>query len=97
MTEIDPADKATIDAVIEVNERARAVRAWRFWMVVALSSLAALWCVRYDALSDVVRLALAILGGVGLLLFLVFISTKRYGRGWWAGPDFSALFSGCWW
>ena len=83
---IDPKDKAMIDALVEVSERERSRRAWSFWISVAVVSLVALWCVRYEAIPDIIRLALAALGGVGLLLFLFFLSTKSFGRGYYAGP-----------
>jgi hypothetical protein len=83
---IDPKDKAMIDALVEVSERARSRRAWSFWLFVAGFSLAALWCVRYEAIPNLIRLVLAAVGGLGLLLFLVFLSTKPFGRGYYAGP-----------
>jgi hypothetical protein len=84
---INPKDKAMIDAVVEVSERERSRRAWSFWIFVGAISLAALWCVRYEFLPNAVRLALAAIGGLGLLLFLFFLSTKPFGRGYYAGPE----------
>ena len=84
--DIDPKTKAMIDALVEVSERERSRRAWSFWLFIAAVSLAALWTVRYEVIPDVIRLALAVIGGVGLLLFLAFLSTKPFGRGYYAGP-----------
>ena len=83
----DPKNKAMIDALMDVAERDRTRRGWSFWLTVAAASLVALWGVRYDFLPGSLRLALAVLGGVGLLLVLVFLSTKAIGRGFYAGPD----------
>jgi len=83
---IGPKNKAMIDALMDVTERERSRRAWSFWLTVGGVSLALLWCVRYEFLPNAVRLAIAVVGGVGLLLFLVFLSTKPFGRGYYAGP-----------
>jgi len=84
---IDPKDKAMLDAVAEVSERERSRRAWSFWLCVGGLSVVALWCVRYESIPSAVRLALAIFGALGVLLFLVFLSTKPFGRGYYAGPS----------
>ena len=84
--EVDPESKMMIDALVDVSDRERSRRAWSFWLTVAGVSLLALWCVRYDFLPNIVRLGLAVVGGVGLLLFLAFLSTKPFGRGFYAGP-----------
>jgi hypothetical protein len=84
---IDPKDKAMIDALIDVTEREKSRRAWRFWLVVAMASLGALYCVRFEWLPQFVQLALIIFGGLGLLLFAVFLSTKSFGRDYYAGPS----------
>jgi hypothetical protein len=83
----DAKSKEMIDALGEVTERERSRRAWSFWLTVAAVSLVALWAVRYEWLPTFLRLALAIVGGLGLLLFLVFLSTKPFGRGYYAGPQ----------
>ena len=83
----DPGTKVMIDAVIEVAGRERSRRAWSFWLTVAALSLGALWCVRYEFLPDAARLGLAIVGGLGLVLFLFFLSTKSFGRSYYAGPS----------
>jgi len=84
---IDPKDKAMIDALIETTERNRSRRAWQFWVAVAAGSSGVLYCVRFDWLPQVIRLTFAIVGGLGLLLFLAFLSTKSFGRGYYAGPS----------
>jgi hypothetical protein len=83
---IDPKNKAMIDALMDVTERDRSRRAWSFWLTVGGASLVVLWCVRYEFLPNLVRLVLAVVGGLGLLLFLFFLSTKPFGRGYYAGP-----------
>ncbi len=84
--EIDPKDKAMIDALVESRERERSRRAWSFWLCVGAASFAALWCVRYEFIPFAVRVALVAVGGLGMLLFLAFLSTKPFGRGYYAGP-----------
>ena len=84
---IDPRDKAAIDAFVDVTERERSRRAWRFWLVVATLSFAALCAVGFEFLPFAVRVALIVAGGIGLLFFLVFLSTKPFGRGYYAGPQ----------
>ena len=84
---IDPKNKAMIDALMDVTERERSRRAWSFWLAICAISLGALWCVRYEFLPNVIRLLLAILGAFGGLLFLVFLSTKPFGRSFYSGPS----------
>ena len=76
-----------VDAYLDAKDGARSMRAWSFWLTVGAASVGALWCVRYDFLPSAVRVALAIVGGLGLLLFLGFLSTKPFGRGYYAGPQ----------
>jgi len=85
--DIDPKDKAMIDAYVDLTEEERSRRGWRFWLVIAAASVGALWMVRYDFIPDILRLILAIIGGLGLLLFLVFLSTRPFGRDFYAGPS----------
>ena len=83
----DPRDKAMIDAFVEVNARERSGRAWSFWLTVAAVSLGMLWSVRIEFIPNALRLLFAVLGGVGLLLFLAFLSMKPFGRNLYAGPE----------
>ena len=83
----DPMGKAMVDAYLESKADARSKRAWSFWLTVGALSVGALWCVRYDFFPNVVRVSLALVGGLGLLLFLGFLSTKPFGRGYYAGPE----------
>ena len=85
--QINPKDKAMIDALLDVTERERSRRAWRFWIFVAAVSVAAAYLARYEFLPGLLRVALAVLGGLGIVLFLVFLSTKPFGRGYYAGPS----------
>jgi hypothetical protein len=80
-------DKALIDSVIDVAEREKSRRAWRFWLVVAAASVAAIYSVRIDFLPGSLRIALAAVGGLELPLFLVFLSMKAFGRNYCAGPS----------
>jgi hypothetical protein len=88
---IDPKNKAMIDAYLDVRDRDRSRRAWQFWLFVAAVSTGALWLVRYDWIPQYFRLSLVIVGGIGLLLFLAFLSTKPFGRGYYAGPSWWPL------
>jgi hypothetical protein len=83
----DPKSKEMIDALVEAMERERSRRAWSFWLSVGAASVAALWSVQYETLPDFLRLSLAVVGGLGLLAFLFFLSTKPFGRGYYAGPQ----------
>ena len=80
-----------IDAYLEVRDRDRSRRAWQFWLLVAAVSIGALWLVRYEWIPQYVRLGFAIVGGIGLLLFLAFLSTKSLGRDFYAGPSWWPL------
>jgi hypothetical protein len=84
---ITPKNKALIDSVIDVKEREKSRRAWRFWLVVAAASVGAMYLVRYEFLPGLLRIALVVVGGLGFLLFLVFLSTKPFGRNYYAGPS----------
>ena len=85
--EIKPENKAMIDSFVDVRARERSHRAWRFWLVVALASVGALYAVRFEFLPLAVRVALIAIGGIGFLLFLVFLSTKSFGRDFYTGPE----------
>lgn len=84
---VDAKNKTMIDAFVDVSERDRSRRSWYWWLAVCLTSLGALWLVRYDFLPNAVRLGLAIAGGIGFLGFLLFLSTKRFGRSDYSGPS----------
>lgn len=64
---VDAKNKTMIDAFVDVSERDRSRRSWYWWLAVCLTSLGALWLVRYDFLPNAVRLGLAIAGGIGFL------------------------------
>jgi len=85
---IDPRDKTRLDALVDATHRERSRRAWRVWLVVAVTSVGLILLARYDWINPYLRVAMAVIGWLGLLLFLVFLSTKRYGR--WDS-------SGLWW
>ena len=85
--EIKPENKAMVDAFVDVRERERSHRAWHFWLVVGAASVVALYAVRFEFLPFGVRVALVAIGGLGFLLFLVFLSTKSFGRNFYAGPS----------
>ena len=88
---MDPRNKAMIDAYLDVRDNHRSRRAWQFWLFVGAVSIGGLWLVRYEWVPQYVRLGLAILGGLGLLLVLGFLSTKSIGRGYYAGPSWWPL------
>jgi len=88
---IDPKNKAMIDAYLEVRDRDRGRRAWQFWLWVAAASFGALWLVRYEWIPQYVRLGFAVTGGIGLLGFLAFLSAKPFGRDFYAGPSWWPL------
>ena len=86
--QLDPKDRTRLDALIESTERERSRRHWRIWLVVALASLGLLISAQIDLLPPYLQLAMVIAACVGLLLFLVFLSTKPYGHWdtswfWW--------------
>lgn len=81
-----------MDALFDAQSRERSSRSWRFWLSVAALSGLSLYFVTVEALNSWVRLGLAIAGGIGLLAFLVYLSTKPYGR-----SDSSAAFGRWWW
>jgi hypothetical protein len=80
-------DRAMIDALVEVNERARNRRSWRRAAITAVLSIGALLLVPMETvLPQSLRLALAIAGILGLLGVLFFLSTRSVGRSgssWW--------------
>jgi hypothetical protein len=84
---IDSRDQAMIDTHLELTARSKSQRAWVFWIVVATVSVAAIYAATLDTLGDTLRLTLVIGGCIGFLLFIVFLSTKAIGSGYWNGPD----------
>ncbi len=79
--EPSPKDRAMIDAVVEVNQRARDRRGWWRAGITALLSVGALLLVPMEGLlPQSLRLALAVAGILGLLGVFFFLSTKPVGR-----------------
>ena len=86
--QLDPKDRARLDILVDSTQRERSRRAWRMWLSVAVTSLGLILLTQYDVIPAYLRVAMAVVGSIGLLLFLVFLSTKPYGhwdsRGsWW--------------
>ena len=89
---IDPTDRAAIDAHVDFSEQRKSRRGWLIWLTVAIGSGVAIYAATFDALPSQLRLGLVIGGSIGILLFLTFLSTKPFGRGYWDGPEV-----GLWW
>lgn len=86
--EIDPHDKAMIDNVVDVQERSKSRRDWVIALVTLGVSLLFLHMVNSDSVSGWLADAFAVLGVLGILVFLAFLSTKPFGRSdyswrWW--------------
>jgi hypothetical protein len=77
--EIDPKARLVVDAVAESDANRRDHRGWIVWLSVAMLSVLALWATQVEVLPGGLRFALAILGGIGGVLFLAFLSTKTFG------------------
>jgi hypothetical protein len=85
---IDPRQKDMIDALVDAQERKRAGRQWVTWLTVLAVSLAGLYAFNHGFVSGWLGNTLAIVGIVGIFLFLAFLSTLPFGRGdssfkWW--------------
>jgi hypothetical protein len=85
---LDPHNKAVIDHLLAAQERKRSQRGWIVWLTVLAVSLGCLYLFNHGLVSGRVGTALAIAGIIGVLLFLVFLSTKPFGRSdssirWW--------------
>jgi hypothetical protein len=83
---IDARDKAYIDTHIDIAAEDSSQRAWIIWLVIAALSVAAIYAAKLAPVSDAIGLILAIGGCIGLLLFIAFLFTKAFGRGFWNGP-----------
>ena len=92
--EINPRDKASIDAVIDATRRTEARRGWSFWLTAAVLSGVAIMIGTIEALPDWLQVGLVISGVIGLLLFATFLSTKPFGYGYYNGP---AWWDSWWW
>jgi len=88
--QLDPRDRARLDALVDSTQRERSRRTWRIWVIVAITSLGLILLTQYDVIPGYLRVAMAVIGSLGLVLFLVFLSTKPYGH--WDSPG-----SGFWW
>jgi len=88
--QLDPRDRARLDALVDSTQRERSRRTWRIWLIVAVASLGLILLTQYDVIPGYLRVAMAVIGSLGLVLFLVFLSTKPYGH--WDSPG-----SGFWW
>jgi hypothetical protein len=84
---IDPKAKLMIDAVVDTDTKGRDRRGWSFWLTVAVLSAVAVGTALVDALPAGLRFTLAILGCIGAVLFLTFLSTKPFGRNFYNGPN----------
>jgi hypothetical protein len=83
----NPRDKARLDTLLDSTQRARSRRAWRIWIVIVLASVASIGLARADFVPSMLRYVMVAAGLLGLLGFVVFLSTKPYGRWdssfWW--------------
>ena len=86
--QLDPRDRARLDTLVDSTQRERSRRGWRIWLVVAVTSFGLILLTQYEVIPAYLRIAMAVIGSVGLLLFLVFLSTKPFGH--WDS-------SGFWW
>jgi uncharacterized membrane protein YkvI len=91
--EIDPESKSAIDALVAFEQRRSDRRAWSFWLAVAVLSVIAALASRIQSLPELLQAGFLIVGVVGLLLFLAFLSTKPFGRDFYNGPEWWDL----WW
>jgi hypothetical protein len=87
MLEPDPKGKLMIDAVLDSKQQRRDRRGWTFWITVLGMSLAAGCAYRIESLPYFFRIALAVLGAIGAILFLAFLSSKPLGRDFYNGPE----------
>jgi hypothetical protein len=92
--QIDPKSKLAIDAIVDAERRRTDRRAWSFWITIAVLSIAAGWVSRIEWIPGAIRIALLLLAAVGAILFLGFLSTKPFGRGFYNGPEWWDLW---WW
>jgi hypothetical protein len=85
---IDPRQKAMVDALIDAQERKRSSRRWGIWLAVLGASLASLYAFNHGFITGWFGNIVAITGIIGVFLFLAFLSTLPFGRGessfkWW--------------
>jgi len=80
--EINPRDKLMLDALIDVSERDRSRRQWWIWSIIFALSCVAWFVVYQEVFAGWMQLSLVILGTLGILCFLIFLSTKPFGHGW---------------
>lgn len=86
---IDPHQKAYVDMLADSQERKRSRRSWVVWVVILAIGLACLYAFNHGFVTGAAGNAVAIVGIVGVFLFLAFLSTKAYGvaaasfRWWW--------------
>ena len=78
--EINPRDKAMMDAVIEVTERHNAARSWLRWCVVGVVSVCIGLLVFVEIWPGWLKIVFAAISIVGFLLFLIFLSTTQIGK-----------------
>jgi hypothetical protein len=86
--QIKPHHKAMMDVLLDGQRRKRSRRAWLVWLTILVLSLLALYLFNHDIVSGAIGSALAIAGVVGIFGFLIFLSTKPFGRSdssfrWW--------------
>ena len=85
---IDPKQKAMVDALVDAQERKRSGRRWVTWLAVFGVSMAILYAFNHEFITGWFGNILAIAGIVGVFLFLAFLSTLPFGSGassfrWW--------------
>jgi hypothetical protein len=70
--QLESRDKTRLDALADSTQRQRSRRAWCVWLVVAVTSLGIILLGQYDAIPPYVRVAMAVIGSLGLLLLVAF-------------------------
>jgi phosphate/sulfate permease len=86
---IEPHHKAYVDMLADAEQRKRSRHSWIVWLSLLGISLACLYAFNHGFITGAVGTAVAIVGIVGVFLFLAFLSTKAYGfaassfRWWW--------------
>ena len=78
--DINPRDKAMMDAMIYITERHNTTRFWIRWCVVALVSVGIGLLVFVESLPGWLRIGCVVVSTIGILLFLIVASTTRFGK-----------------
>ena len=85
---IDPHQKTYVDMLADAEAQERSRRSWIIWLAIFCVSMACIYAFNHDYITGRLGSVLALASVIGVGLFVIFLSTKAFGRSsssfrWW--------------